>query len=82
MLSERGGTVQCRGQRFVPYFNASPRTFRHSCATHLLRGCARLVHIQHLLGHSDLNTTEIYTPIEQQDFQQAIERAATINKTE
>lgn len=55
---------------------ASVHTFRHCCATHLLRGGASLRHVQQLLGHRDLNTTELYTHIELQDLQQAIESAA------
>jgi integrase/recombinase XerD len=54
---------------------ASAHTFRHSCATHLLRGGASLRHVQQLLGHRDLNTTELYTHVELQDLQQAIRTA-------
>lgn len=57
---------------------ASVHTFRHCCATHLLRGGASIRHVQQLLGHRDLNTTEIYTHLELEDLQRAIDRAARL----
>jgi integrase/recombinase XerD len=54
---------------------ASVHTFRHTCATHLLRHGASLRHIQKLLGHQSLDTTQIYTQVEISDVKAAVEKA-------
>ncbi len=49
-------------------------SFRHTCATHMLRGKSNLRYIQELLGHSSIATTQIYTRVEVSDLKREHKR--------
>jgi integrase/recombinase XerD len=43
-------------------------SFRHTCATHMLIGGAKIRYIQELLGHSHISSTQIYTRVAIEDL--------------
>jgi integrase/recombinase XerD len=54
--------------------NISPHTFRHTCATLMLRNNANIRHIQELLGHSSLDSTQVYASVSITDLKEVHSR--------
>jgi site-specific recombinase XerD len=52
----------------------NPHQIRHACATHMLRAGADLRHIQQILGHARIDTTEIYTHVDTTDLADVLAR--------
>jgi len=50
--------------------NVSTHTFRHTCATHMLKNGAPIRHLQEMLGHESLESTQIYTRVTINDLKE------------
>ena len=48
----------------------TPHTMRHTCATHMMASGADIIHVQHLLGHADISTTQIYVRVAQREVKE------------
>jgi integrase/recombinase XerD len=82
--------LSCRGRAFVHQSmgilvaklsaqaglsqRVTPHQFRHACVTHMVRRGAGLRHLQELLGHESLATTQQYLRVEISDLQAMIAR--------
>lgn len=49
--------------------STTTHSLRHACATEMLKGGASVRHVQEMLGHADITTTQIYTHLAKVDLQ-------------
>lgn len=69
-MSPRGiqHAIKISAERAGIYKNVHVHTLRHSFATHLLENGVDVRKIQKLLGHSNLQTTQIYTQVSSEEI--------------
>jgi integrase/recombinase XerD len=65
-----GGIVKTSARKAGIEKWVTPHTMRHTCATHMMASGADIIHVQHLLGHVDISTTQIYVKVAQREVKE------------
>ena len=60
----------------------TPHTWRHTCATHMIANGSDVHYVQRLLGHRQLETTQIYTRVAAADLKAAYRKAGPKTETD
>jgi integrase/recombinase XerD len=66
-----GALVKSHAQKAQVKKLVTPHVWRHTCATHLVQNHASLRHVQDLLGHRSVSTTERYLRLTITDLKEA-----------
>jgi integrase/recombinase XerD len=83
-LTRFGTRVRAKSIRYLVLMNrkgaeiplpVTPHGLRHACATHLVKNGADVRHVQKLLGHQSLTSTQIYTDVAAADLARMLEKA-------
>ena len=56
--------------------STTTHSLRHACATEMLKGGASVRHVQEMLGHANITTTQIYTHLAKADLQAIHQKTA------
>lgn len=65
-------TLSAMGALIKKSTGLNPHAFRHACATHMLLNGCNIRHIQELLGHRNITTTQTYTKLDKEDLRKVI----------
>jgi integrase/recombinase XerD len=89
-LTRHGTRVRAKSIRYLVLMTrkgaeiplpVTPHGLRHACATHLVKNGADVRHVQKLLGHQSLTSTQIYTDVAAHDLARVLEKAHPREKT-
>jgi len=75
IVKKYGSLVRSQNPTLIPE-KMSSHTLRHSRAVSLLRSGVELIYIRDILGHTSVQTTEIYARIDSEMKRKAIEKAS------